>query len=211
MATTSQLSGGGVFGAPNAAQVAAIAGNLIGAGYPSGTYVWLHDGASLANALLTVDLIYFYPFVLRQAVSWRGLFQICTALGAGSAIKSAVWRNDPTLGRPTGLPIVGQNTGFDTTSTGNKTAAFTAVNVPAGVYWGGSKFTGTAPQVLVASAANVNQNVATAAPNGANAAMPQGYTAADAYAKDIMAFDATSAALTEVASARIPLIGMIVA
>lgn len=211
MATLSQLSGSGVYGAPNQAQVAAITGNIIGAGYPSGKYLWMHDGASVANTLLTADLIYFYPFVVRQAVSWAGLFQICTALGAGSAVKCAVWQNNPTLARPTGLPILGQNTGFDTTTTGNKTASFTAVAVPAGIYWGGSKFTGTAPALLNVSGANVNPNVATTAPVGANAAMPAGYTAADAYANNIMAFDATAAALTEVNSSRIPLIGMIVA
>jgi len=206
----SDLAGSGLVGAPNSAQVAQLVGEIQHAGYPSGKYTWMCDGTVVGTTnLQTADLIYFYPFTVKRRVACAGLFQICLTGGAGSAVKSAIWRNDPVLARPTGLPIMGQNAGYDTTGTGNKIATFTAVTMDPDVYWCGSKFTGTAPILLNISSTYASQHIATAAPLAGASFMPIGFSTADAYANDIMAFDATAATLAEVNNSRIPITGMV--
>lgn len=123
----------------------------------------------------------------------------CQTGGAGSAVKFALWRHNPETGRPLGVPVIGQNAGLSTAVSGtwqDLVVANVRMGSPGG-WWLGWKFTGTLPAMINSNNAG-NAALVLAWPVGSAPTVPRGaLTIADAYANDIMAFDATSAPLAE--------------
>jgi hypothetical protein len=126
----------------------------------------------------------------------------CQTGGAGSAVKFAMWRHDPVTGRPTGLPPIGQNAGLSTATSGtwqDLVVANVRMNSPGG-WWLGWNFTGTLPSMISSNNAGI-ASFAMPWPVGSRPTVPRGaLTIAQAYTNDIMAFDATGAALVESAA-----------
>jgi hypothetical protein len=123
----------------------------------------------------------------------------CTGGGAGSAVKFALWRHDLATGRPTGLPPIGQNAGLSTATSGtwqDLVVANVRMGSPGG-WWMGWNFTGTLPAMV----SSINANFAAFAlpwPVGSRPTVPRGaLSIAQPYTDNIMAFDATGAALVE--------------
>lgn len=146
-----------------------------------------------------IDTLYF---TWMPEVDNRPITQLstrCLTGGAGSAVKFAMWRHGMDTGRPTGLPVIGQNAGLSTVTSGtwqDLAVASVRMNSPGG-WWLGWKFTGTLPAMICSSNAGAASFVLPWA-IGSRPTVPRGgLSIADAYANDIMAFDATSAPLTE--------------
>lgn len=178
-------------------------GRLLHPGYPAGTFTWM--GARVAaNTLGSADNLRLYPFQLAQRRRVSSIFTYTGTGGAGSALKCAVWRNDYSIARPTGLPVLGQNAGFDTTAQGTDGAAIADIWLDIGVWWAGEVHTGTAPTMNAMGNADPISMVAMPS-NAANAA--SGWLIAQPYAADIMALDLTGASLA-VTSAPIAAIGL---
>jgi len=178
-------------------------------GYGSGNFSVMWEGVVVGNvAMAAVDIVYLYPFRIYAPLTITSIFQRVETLGAGSSVKSAVWANNYATARPTGLALLGQNAGFDTTGTGIKTAAISNVQLLPGVYWGGSKATGTLPMMTQINATDSSGNVASAAAQMGTSVQPVGFSVPDAFANDIMALDLTAATFTLVSASRIPVIGL---
>lgn len=178
-------------------------------GYGSGNFSVMWEGVVVGNvAMAAVDIVYLYPFRVYSPIVITSLFQRVETAGAGSAVKSAVWANNYSTARPTGLPMLGQNAGFDTTTTGIKTAAISSVQLLPGIYWAGSKATGTLPMMTQINATDSSGNVASAAAQMGTSIQPVGFSVPNAYANDITALDLTGATFTLVSASRIPVIGL---
>lgn len=178
-------------------------------GYGSGNFSVMWEGSVVGNiAMAAVDIVYLYPFKVYAPITITSIFQRVETLGAGSSVKSAVWANNYATARPTGLALLGQNAGFDTAGTGIKTAAISSVRLEAGIYWGGSKATGTLPMMTQINAADSSGNVASPTAQMGTSVEPVGFSVPSAFANDIMALDLTAATFTLVAASRIPVIGL---
>lgn len=187
----------------------AAIGAALGAAYPSGTFTWMHDGSTSSSlAMSAVDVLYFYPVTITDARGASSIFAGVATGGAGSSLKNALWRRDAVTGKPTGLPILGQNVGLDTSSSGVKAQAITTVIPPPGQYWGASKVTGTQPTMICASSADANPRVSFTTAVGTAGFMPTGFSTPDAFANDIMAFNATAAVWTNINNSRTPILGL---
>lgn len=109
---------------------------LLHPGYPAGTFTWMGN-ISGSLGLGSSDNLRLYPFRVAQRRRVSSINMYTATGGAGSAVKCAVWRNDYSTARPIGVPVLGQNAGFDTTGTGPDTAAISDVWLDAGIWWGG--------------------------------------------------------------------------
>lgn len=182
---------------------------LLHPGYGTGNFGVMWEGSVVGNiAMAAVDIVYLYPFRVYSPITITSLFQRVETAGAGSSVKSAVWVNNYATARPTGLALLGQNAGFDTSGTGIKTAAISNVQLLPGVYWGGSKATGTLPMMTQINAADSSGNVASPTAQMGTSVQPMGFSAPSAYANDIMALDLTAATFTLVSASRIPVLGL---
>jgi hypothetical protein len=185
------------------------------AGYPPAHFGVMAAGDVVAAAIPAVDLVYLYPFPVNSPLDVTAIFCNCQVVGAGSAVKMAVWANNPMTGRPTGKPLLGDNVGVNTASgTGIKSVAVLNRPTPVGVLWFGSKATGTLPSMTTLSG-NGNTGAASrlaavaAADALRNAAVQSiGLSTPDAYANDIMDLDLTRATFTNVTVSGIPVIGL---
>ena len=115
---------------------------------PPASFGLMADGPVAGGAAIpAANQLYLYPFPVPRMVV-TSIFQRLQAVGAGSAVKCAVWVNNSNTGRPAGLPLFGQNAGFDTTtSIGIKSAAIAGYAFSGGMCWFGSVATGTLPQM----------------------------------------------------------------
>ena len=204
---TSVFGGGGVSPAGVGRQLALA--------YRAGGFTMMHEGAANGGtAIPAVDVLYVYPFRVYGPAVVSSIFERLQTVGAGSAVKCAVWRADTTTGRPTGLPLFGQNTGFDTTAgTGIKSAAVSNYAITPSVYFAGSVATGTLPVMTSVSAsasfpAGILSGASANAAMGVPAAQLTGYSTPLAYAGDIMALDVTGATWSDVGTSGIPIIGL---
>jgi len=181
---------------------------------PPASFGLMAEGAIIGGtSMAAADTVYLYRFAVPAMVV-TSIFQRLLTVGAGSAVKCAVWANNRATGRATGLPCLGQNAGFDTSaSTGIKSAAIANVPLSTDVYWFGTKATGTLPQMASISGFNaVMQASHLSMPTQSDAlgfpgAQILGFTVPDAYANDIMALDMTGATFTPT-GAVIPAIGL---
>lgn len=111
-----------------------------------GRYFPMWEGGNAATtAFAAVNIIYFYPFFLPFPFLVTTLAIRVITLGAGSSVKFAIWADSPVSHKPLGAPMITDNTGQDTSTTGEKETNVTDTLLPAGWYWGGSKCTGTPP------------------------------------------------------------------
>jgi hypothetical protein len=186
---------------------------LLHFGYRPGGYAVMADGIPLGSAVIpAANTLYLYPFRVYATITVTSLFQRVQTVGAGSSIKTAVWRN--SMSRPTGLPLFGQNAGFDTSSSnGIKSASIANYVLPAGTYWGGTKGTGTLPAMTGLSATSYAPGALISAPSqnealGVTAGQLVGFSTPDDYANDIMATDLTSATFTAVNTTGIPVLAL---
>lgn len=194
--------------------IAQVGAMLLRSTPPASFGMMADGGSSGATAIPAVDLVYLYNFPVPAMVV-TSIFQRLQTVGAGSAVKCAVWANNPATGRPMGTPLFGQNAGFDTTAgTGIKSAAIASYSLNAAMYWFGSKATGTLP-VMTSMQTNNNAQPASrtsfaSASDAINFAGAQtmGFSVPDAYANDIMALNLKGATFTPVASSGIPVIGL---
>ncbi len=181
-------------------------------GYVPGRFYSIWDGnVGATGAIGAVDTIYLYPFFIAEDVQISSLFLRVVTAGAGSSAKAGIWSN--RNGKPTGTPIVVDNAGVSTATTGMKAFSITATTLRRGWYWVGVKFTGTLPVCtnIVGTSALMSSRVggssdANSVNNGAtNQISGQSFT--DAYANNMP--DLTSSSLTDVsiASAGIPVFG----
>jgi hypothetical protein len=89
--------------------------------------------------------------------------------------------------RPLGAPVVVDNTGVATTSSGvDVTLAATGTLNP-GIYWAGSKFTGTLPQTNSIAANNTWLTFIAGGATGGST-LQNAYSFADAYANNMPTF-----------------------
>lgn len=178
------------------------AASLVSPGYPPASGAWF-TSQQTAVAVAAADTLYLYWVPIAADLAVTLLRTRCTAGGAGSAVKFALWRNDPATARPTGVPIIGQNTGLSTATSGtwqDLVVPSTRLGTTAGV-WFGSKFTGTLPTMITSGSLAGSQAFYGRFPAGTMPTAPQGnYSFADAYANDIMALNLTGASLTSVAN-----------
>lgn len=178
-------------------------GQMLHPGYPAGTFTWMGSRVA-ANTIGSADNLRLYPFQLAQRRRVSAIYTWTQTGGAASALKCAVWRNDYSIARPTGLPVLGQNSGFDTTAAGTDGAAIADIWLDEGIWWSGEVHTGTAPTMNAMGNADPISMIAMPS-NAANAA--SGWLIAQPYAGDIMALDLTGATLA-VTSAPIAAIGL---
>lgn len=182
-------------------------GAMLHPGYPAASFGWMTDGTGFVTAVPAVDLIYVYPFRVYNSLVISSIFSRTVTGGAGSAMKMAVWRNNRATARPTGLPILGQNAGWDTAVTGNDSTAIANIALSPGIWWGGSKVTGT-PPTMVANLSLQTSLTGMISQGSIPTPPPNGFSVPDAYANDLMAFDMTAATFTPVSSLGIPAVGL---
>lgn len=118
-------------------------------GFVSGLFYSTWTGSVATGAIPAADRLNLYPFYLGRPVTVASLsFRVATG-GAGSAVKTGIWIDSSISHRPVGAPIIVDNTGQATTSSGvTVTADVTDKSLSAGWYWAGSKATGTMPSVI---------------------------------------------------------------
>lgn len=157
-------------------------------GYISGrTYATVPGMSPTGAAVPAVDVVYLYPFQILSRVAVASLRIRVTSAGTGSSAKGAIWANSFTSMRPLGAPLLVDNTGVVTTA-GNADASLAASGtLNPGIYWAGTKHTGTLPQTLSIPANNTwvafMVGLATAGGAAQNA-----YSFADAYANNMPTF-----------------------
>jgi hypothetical protein len=145
------------------------------------------------------DTLYLYWMPWPEDYAVTLLRTRCTAGGAGSAVKFGLWRDDPALGRPTGLPPIGQNAGLSTATSGtwqDLVVSSVRMGSPSGV-WFGSVYTGTLPQMICNTTGGPGV-WATPWPVGGMPTVPRNnFGVAQPYANDIMALNLTGVGLSE--------------
>jgi hypothetical protein len=181
-------------------------------GYISGNAYPLGPQAATAAAVGGVDILYLLPFFVSSLVTPSAFGLRVVTLGVASAIKLGVWANNLATMRPTGVPIMSNNTGLATTASGTN-VRLTVAGVPLtpGVmYWIGMKQTGTLPTVTMLGSASafIANLLGSGVLNSTN--QTTGVSAPDAYANDISATNLTSATFTTLSGAAVPLYEMVV-
>lgn len=129
-------------------------------GYVAGRYYATVRSRSPAAAITAIDLLYVYPFPIFSTILVKTLAARVTTAGTASAIKMGIYADHPTLHRPTGAPLIADNTGVATTS--NNTTAEADVTdtiLGPGWYWAANKHTGTLPSMVGVDAADVVINL----------------------------------------------------
>lgn len=157
-------------------------------------------------AVPAIDTLYLYPFWLPRRCAIVELFVEVAATGAGSSCKAGIWAMYlPTL-RPSGAPLIADNTGV-TTSTGSG-RSLSAINGPitleAGWYWAGSKFTGTLPTMVGIPAGT--QISAWTVGQGGRALSWNSVSMAATYSSNLPTI-ATNQSFTVVNSSAVPIVG----
>jgi hypothetical protein len=157
---------------------------------PAGHFGWALTGGSGNVTPPAADRINAYPWFLERPLTIQTIFCHVNTGGAGSSMKLALLRNNPATNLPTGLPVLGSNTPFDTSiSSTTVSQAITPVALEVGWYWPISIFTGTAPQVQGTGTASGQSVLFTSATVGDIVANNNQRFFASAFANNIMAFN----------------------
>ncbi len=153
----------------------------------SRTYATVPGMTPTAAAVPAVDVVYLYPFQILSRVTVASLRIRLTAGGAGSSAKGAIWANSFVSMRPLGAPLLVDNTGVATTSSNADASLAASGTLNSGVYWAGTKFTGTLPSTLSIAANNTWVQFMVGAATAGGAAQ-NAYSFADAYANAMPTF-----------------------
>lgn len=133
-----------------------------------------------------VDTLYVTPFFLGVPQDVKTLSIRVVTGGAASSVKVGLWASSGTV--PIGAPLAANNTGASTTASSTTvTLDVTDIVLASGIYWTGTKFTGTLPVCLgihVSDFAQMSFLGGTAIANGAVTALQL----AAAYANDMPTF-----------------------
>ena len=165
----------------------------------SRTYATAPGVTPTGAAVPAVDVIYLYPFQVFSRITIAALRIRVTSAGTGSSAKGAIWANSTVSMRPLGAPLLSDNTGVVTTS-GNADAVLAATgSLNPGIYWAGTKHTGTLPQTLSVPANNTWVGFIAGFATASGAAQ-NAYSFADAYANALPTF-AEGASFTSLSGA----------
>jgi len=173
-------------------------------GYVAGRTYSTFEGTPSVSAIPAADTIYFYPFRLFVPVTFSA-GQVRTGTGgAGSAVKCGIWANSPISARPLGAPLIVDNTGAATTGSSTSVVTALAGSLAPGIYWAGTKATGTLPTVISVPSAN---NFCVWFTGSASSALAiTGFSVADTYSSNMPTI-AEGASFTAHGAA-IPIIGL---
>lgn len=181
-------------------------------GYPPNHYGWMIHPASAFLSAVTVpatDFVYLYPFPVFERITIYELFVRCNTGVPSSALKSAIWANNAAIGRPTGVPLASNNTGFPMTvsfTLPSVTVSNTVLDV--GMYWAGHKCTAALPNITSTGGNSTARGVTTTTLNDLTATTGLNVLRVpDAYANDIAALDLTSATFTVGGFSGVPALG----
>jgi hypothetical protein len=173
-------------------------------GYVAGRFYSTFKGIHLTtSAVPAADTFYLYPFVVQSKITVSSLNARAVTGGTTSAMKSAVWANKN--GRPYGAPILDGSTGAATTSTPTNASNAVSGTLHPGVYWVGSKHTGSPlPQFTSASQTSyaIEEMIGRTNMNGSTGVM--GLSIAATYSSATPTFDGTET-WTDVQVAGIPI------
>ena len=87
--------------------------------YKTGRFYATWEGAAGAAVVPAADTVYFYPFRISHVANVvQILLQVVTG-GAGSSAKSAIYANSVISDRPVGAPLVADNVGQATATSGH--------------------------------------------------------------------------------------------
>ena len=181
-------------------------------GYVSGRHYTLGRGNIIANIVPVADRLNLAYFDVFEPLGIASLFLRVAVGGTTSGAKVGIWAD--LDGRPTGAPLIADNVGVDTTTTGIKTIPGTAT-LPVGRYWTGAKCTGTVHAFIAWHGSDVrfmsDIGGSTAALTLNNGATNQFTTlhVASAYADALP--NLTGASFTEGSAQGMPVIGALVA
>lgn len=142
-------------------------------------------GPTSSAAVASADVLYLYPFYLSYPMTViNGIMRIATG-GAASAVKAAIWANSVLNNLPVGAPVLADNTGVATTSSGTQAIVAFAGTLPAGFYWMGSKFQATLPTMVMQGNGNLLAVAMMGLPNtnaNSGALLANGLSVASSYA-----------------------------
>lgn len=150
-------------------------------------------GPAVVAAVAAVDVIYLAPFMITSPLTLTHLSIYVGTGGAGSSCKAAVWGNYDGVNQPNGAPLFVNNTGVATTAS-TSTVDLDVTDgtlLPYTIYWYGSKFTGTLPQVWVLESATLAAASLVGIPGSLNTT--SNWSFADAYANNMPTFTTGSA------------------
>lgn len=186
---------------PNVPYVGGLAGAQFAAAPVGPNYIpsqWypLAEANNANGAIGAVDTLYFFPFRLLEPLTFTALIMRVAVAGTASAVKAGIWANSALSNRPLGVPLLSDNSGVATTSgPANVTLPGFVGTLGPGLYWFGSKHTGTLPQMqCVQAPALNNNNVGVKASDGIYPTLLLGLSIADAYANNIAATSIAEAA-----------------
>ena len=124
--------------------------------YITGRYYSTYAGPpNTTTAVPAIDTIYFSPFQSVNPVTLTGAMIRVSTGGAGSSAKGGIWANSAVSARPLGAPLIVDNTGVATTSSSSNAALAMTGTLAPGIYWAGTKFTGTLPQCVSITGGNL--------------------------------------------------------
>lgn len=163
-------------------------------GYRTGEYYGTYEGAG-GSATITpaIDLIYCYPYFVRENITLTALAIRVATGGTTSAFKAAIYANLRTglRGRPTGAPLAVNNTGVATTSSTTIVDLAMAATISPGVYWFAQKHSGAVLPICYSMTSNSTIN-STLLGRATIAAGPiLALSLADAYANNMPTLDGT--------------------
>ena len=153
----------------------------------SRTYATLPGVTPTGAAVPAIDTIYLYPFPVFSRITLAALRIRVSTGGAGSSAKCAVWANSFTSMRPLGAPLLVDNTGVATTASSADAAFAITGTLNTGIYWVGTKFTGTLPSTLSVPANNTWVSFMAGLPI-AGGASQNAYSFADTYSNNMPTF-----------------------
>jgi hypothetical protein len=188
------------------------AGALRSLGRPADHFGWFADTplTSSLGALPAADNLYLYPFDQTDEISVYELFiRVGTAI-ASSNLKAGIWRNNPLTARPTGVPLVANNAGFDTTSASNigRSVSVTPGLLPIGRLWAGAKAPAAIPNLTTIGGNTIARGVPMADLSTLASNVSAGSVSTpDLFTNDIGLTDLTNAVFTVGGFSQIPIIG----
>lgn len=169
-------------------------------GYVTGRFHIGFDGIiNAATAVATLDTVVFLtPFVVRDYPLTVVNLNTRTVTGIAScAVKMALWATSATTKRPTGVPVVGSNTGQACTANNtNQQVTVTSTVLAPGIYWVGAAVT-TGASTFVSSGNTATAIGSLLGQSTVASSTVTGISAPYTYATDIMALNLTAATFTD--------------
>jgi hypothetical protein len=182
-------------------------------GYLPNGFVLGMDGPT-GSGSTSANQLYVHLFLLKARRTITSIFSKVLTGGTASSIKHGLWRSNGA-GRPTGIPVLSNNSGVDTTGAGIASQAIGDVVLHPGAYFAGSVSDGSPMAgMLVYGTSQARTTVSSATAAGAmnssssGTASLVGYRVPQAFSGDITALDLTGASFFDIPNSNIPVIGL---